>query len=115
MKYEEMSDQQINHAVGMIVSRDNISAISATGEVCVHDFNDSGLCVAWKVFDPCNSWVDVGPISEENMISVDHHNNGSYIKVWGYSDAGLHSISVLRKDIKRGICIVFLMMNEGVK
>ena len=70
MKYEEMSDQQINHAVGMIVSRDNISAISATGEVCVHDFNASGVCISWKVFDPCNSWADAGPIIQENKISL---------------------------------------------
>ena len=105
MKYEEMSDFEINCAVAKALGYNRPGFLNA---VLAGEESEG------EKFDPCNSWANAGPISEENMISVDHHNNGSYIKVWGYSDAGLHSISVLRKDIKRGICVVFLMIKEGI-
>ena len=123
MKCEEMSDFEINcavvNALGLEVA--DIDDSKKTGMTTLyHNLRPNTVWVSdginpWEQYAPCNSWANTGPISEENMISVDHHNNGSYMKVWGYSDAGLHSISVQRKEIKRGICIVFLMMNEGVK
>lgn len=116
MKYEEMSDQQINHAVGMIVSRDNISAVSATGEVCVHDFNDSGLCVAWKVFDPCNSWADAGPIIHHELISIGFDDDGYQIPESGWSYAkspcGKQFYGKVNSPLRTAM-IVFLMMKEA--
>lgn len=128
MNYQEMSDFEINCEVarrlGMSyafwfskseedfceeIKPNQRGPIWHTGEFLVCGYRPSN----GHVFNPCNSWADAAPIVEENLISFDQHYNGSYAKVWGYSDKGLHEVSVLRSDIKKGICIVFLMMKGG--
>lgn len=104
MNYQEMSDEEINK----LVARSIGPSYAALDDCVVHIVNN-----VWTEFDPCNLWGDVGTIAEENFISFDQHYNGSYAKVWGYSNRGLHEVSVLRSDLKKGICIVFLMMKGG--
>lgn len=105
MKYQEMSNTQINVEVAKASGFDSKPFLDAvkSGEKPLYG----------ERFDPCKSWADAGSIAEENLISFDQHYNGSYAKVWGYSDNGLHEVSVLRSQIKKGICIVFLMMKGG--
>lgn len=62
----------------------------------------------------CSNPSDAWPIIVESMISVDQHHNGSYARVWGYSDNGLIEIVCLRDTILRAAMIVFLMMQEAV-
>lgn len=111
MNYQDMSDEEINKAVAMqLGARDFCDGIFVSGD---RRF-DVGKNIKYKFkFDPCNSWDDAGKIAEDNLISFDQHYNGSYAKVWGYSEKGLHEVSVLRNDLKKGICIIFLMMKGG--
>ena len=72
--YASMSDQQINQLVGAIVSRDGLSIIAYSGNAVIHEYSDcgdfKGICLGWKVFDPCNNPVDAWPVILQSKISI---------------------------------------------
>lgn len=72
--YASMSDQQINQLVGTIVSRDGLSIIASNGNAVIHEYSDcgdfKGICLGWKVFDPCNNPADAWPIILQSKISI---------------------------------------------
>ena len=110
MNYAAMSDADINRFIAGYIYPDDQNITPYTHRPDVQVFHRNG-CNSMK--DYCKSWAGAGPIAEENFISIDQHYNGSYKRVWDYSDKGLHEVSVLHEDLKRGVCIVFLMMKEG--
>ena len=73
-------------------------------------FTSSGVK---KSFDPCNNPADAWPIISESMISIDHHFNGSYAMVWGYSKLGCIEMESLRNKVLRAAMIVFLIMQDA--
>lgn len=105
MNYESVSNFEINKrvaiAAGLDWSHEPIQKI-----IHVH----SGKGSVYIPFSPCSNPSDAWPIIMENLISIDQHHNGSYIMVWGYSDAGLITMQCLRKDALRTAMIVFLKM-----
>lgn len=75
MNYSKLTDIEINLAVGKLISRDSWSLVNSEGKACIHEFaepvgNFGVMCLGWKVFDPCNSWADSGPIFEAEKISL---------------------------------------------
>lgn len=71
MNYDEMSDREINLAVAEIVYPEAPHMHSNEGDpriaISVEDDVFNGVV---KMFDPCNSWTDAGPIIEESRISL---------------------------------------------
>ena len=123
--YESMSDQQINQLVGTIVSRDGLSIIASDGNAVIHEYSDcgdfKGICLGWKVFDPCNNTADAWPILLENKISLNYmvaeeawcaHVDGVMTEgcwCWDFDPEHHHD----DKNPLRAAMIVFLMMKES--
>lgn len=111
--YSKMSDQHINQLVGIAISRDNTSIIASDGNAVIHEYADcgefKGLCLGWKVFDPCNNPADAWQIIAENEISI----------IFNWNEDGLHGatthpwISSENSNPLRAAMIVFLMMQEA--
>jgi hypothetical protein len=113
MKYEEMSDFEINGKVAEFVigaiwfleaSKNSHSAIFVTNHM------GSG-----REFDPCNSWADAGPIIQSNYISIVEyvrHNPACVREEWWEADR-FADMNVKHKNPLRAAMIVFLMMKES--
>lgn len=137
MNYEEKSDFEINKAVhfkmidaGKVKERCRLNDVDFVdvfrnefGEnpgpsvIAVMRYVKDGISDGYNpfggAFDYCNNPSDAWPIIMENFISIDQHHNGSYIRVWGYCDAGLISMQCLRKYALRTAMIIFLKMQEA--
>lgn len=98
MNYSEMSDFELNRAVGM-----------ATGDATVSEpvFNQVIRNSNGKQFDPCNSWADAGPVIEKNKICI-----MAYAGRWTASaeNGAFDYISFSNENPRRAAMIVFLMM-----
>lgn len=121
--YSKMSDQHINQLVGIAISRDNTSIIASDGNAVIHEYADcgefKGLCLGWKVFDPCNNPTDAWPIILEHGISIISAKgeficvpSNSIIDGWtGDNAETIYSSSgVIHKNPLRAAMIVFLSM-----
>ncbi|MFH5067192.1 phage protein NinX family protein [Enterobacter cloacae complex sp. 2024EL-00215] len=79
MDYSQLSDQVINAMVGKIVSKDGLSIIASDGNAVIHEYADcgefKGICLGWKVFDPCNNAADAWPIIVGNDISLNSYGS----------------------------------------
>ncbi|TIM24823.1 MAG: DUF2591 domain-containing protein [Mesorhizobium sp.] len=135
MKYEEMSDFEINKAVGEIALEGKWACKPG------HSGNESD---SWhygsvaefvtpypQLPDYCNSWGDAGPIIEKHGISLYRidENDNPFIKdeevvgLWfscgpmvaGYGDPEpiKDGLSCQHKNPLRAAMITFLMMQEG--
>lgn len=112
MKYSEMSDAEINNLVAWksgLYERDD----SCEGYAVGLGGDD------YRLFNPCNSWADAGPIIDENQICLsfdrwredpiwsagyDGHDDYEWSGEWmEFSD----------KNPLRAAMIVFLMMQEA--
>jgi len=122
--YSQLSDFEINKRVAEIVYSIEVVAddfyvkdipFAYHRDEQVFIFIDEPLSGAWRSYNPCNNPADAWPIIVENMISVDQHANGSYARVWGYSESGIVETESLRSNILRAAMIVFLMMQEKSK
>lgn len=100
MKYAEMSDFEINKAVGM-----------ATGEATVSEpvFKQVIRNSNGREFNPCNSWADAGPIIVENGIGLMPFKK-SPAKAWSTSAGLLGNANVQHANPLRAAMIIFLMM-----
>ena len=120
--YASMSDQQINQLVGTIVSRDGLSIIASNGNAVIHEYSDcgdfKGICLGWKVFDPCNNPADAWPIVNASRISIMF--DGTDPQCEGEHHEWCDAISSSQKfgiqhqsNPLRAAMIVFLMMKES--
>ena len=78
MDYSQLSDQEINAMVGKLVSKDGLSIIASDGNAVIHEYADcgelKGICLGWKVFDPCNDPAYAWPIIVDNEISLNSYS-----------------------------------------
>lgn len=112
-KYSEMSDFEINKAVAII-----------EGHKCYYDNGTytNGLDANRAVvkgngiiggFNPCNSWVDAGPIIAENLIGITPMLSG-WKAAPERSPSGFKDYtSAAHSNPLRAAMIVFLMMQES--
>lgn len=112
--YAAMSDQQINQLVGTIISRDGLSIIASDGNAVIHEYSDcgdfKGICLGWRVFDPCNNPADAWLIITEYRISIIDLND----KEWGCRVEGAHGVMrAINENPLRCAMVVFLMMKDG--
>ena len=116
--YNKLSDQEINQAIGKIVSLDGISIIASDGNAVIHEYADcgefKGICLGWKVFDPCNNPADAWPIIVENKIWL-----REMYGIWdskGFPDERhpFNQVGWKDKNPLRAAMIAFLMM-QGEK
>lgn len=82
MDYSEMSDFEINKAVGESTGE----ALNTEETLNLVIRNSTG-----RRFDPCNSWADAGPIIQKNSISLISDWNeegvwGATFQPWIYSE-----------------------------
>lgn len=123
--YAAMSDQEINRLVGTLISRDSLSIIASDGNAVIHEYSDcgdfKGICLGWKVFNPCNNPAEAWPIIVENKISLNYMVSES---AWCTHVDGLMTDGCWCWDIDpehyhdhvnplRAAMIVFLMMKES--
>ena len=118
--YASMSDQQINQLVGTIVSRDGLSIIASNGNAVIHEYSDcgdfKGICLGWKVFDPCNKPADAWPIIDENNITIINDHPGIRYAVNNlnaYRNGDRGCIVKSHSNGLRAAMIVFLKMKES--
>lgn len=99
--YSKLSDREIDRLVLNIIYG-------------VHA-NDKDIQGCWSRggFKYTSDVSDAWPIIVDNLISIDWHFNGSYKRVWGYSEKGLVELKCLQFDILRAAMIVFLEMQEN--
>ncbi len=57
-----------------------------------------------------NSWQNMGPIIEREMLSIESHGHGSRVRIYGYSVKGLHEVIISSNSILKGFAICYLMM-----
>ena len=112
--YSKMSDQHINQLVGIAISRDSTSIIGSDGNALIHKYDFGvfeGLCLGWKVFDPCNNPADAWPIIAENKINIDFRDSlkaGPMARLC--RDNAIYAVN---DNPLRAAMIVFLMMKEA--
>lgn len=110
--YAAMSDQQINQLVGTIISRDGLSIIASDGNAVIHEYSDcgdfKGICLGWRVFDPCNNPADAWPIIVENKLSIYPSSER-----WGVEGPNSDDPFHFDENPLRAAMIVFLMMKDG--
>ena len=115
--YASMSDQQINQLVGTIVSRDGLSIIASNGNAVIHEYSDcgdfKGICLGWKVFDPCNNPADAWPVIDGSYISIQFYQGNWMASVSPSHGNGFRSSCFIGKEPLRAAMIVFLMMKES--
>ncbi|MEG4669587.1 phage protein NinX family protein [Enterobacter cloacae] len=121
MDYSQLSDQEINAMVGKIVSTDGLSIIASDGNAVIHEYADcgefKGICLGWKVFDPCNNWSDGGPIIVSNQISLMYEEAiGKWCAGKPYWVDGCEwqlDIDVMEANPLRSAMIFFLIMQDA--
>lgn len=108
MNYSEMTDFQINKAVGDASGVEWASLDSNYHPLSI--WNDGDLCV----FCPCNSWADAGPIIASNLIAIKpvalYVGGHRWFAIKGEGDFGLKTAD---NNPLRAAMIVFLMMQEN--
>ncbi|HCR2010148.1 TPA: DUF2591 domain-containing protein [Enterobacter asburiae] len=113
MDYSQLSDQEINAMVGKIVSKDGLSIIASDGNAVIHEYADcgefKGICLGWKVFDPCHSPADAWPIIESNRISIRNRYEGDWKAENEWGESRFH----VACNPLRAAMIVFLMMQDA--
>lgn len=114
INYDEMSDFDINIRVGKILH--GRCETEAANQACIHDFAGThGICLGWKVFDPCNSWSDAGIIIKSHDISlISRRANGEWKAELFLcrKDSFDNYATCFHKNPLRAAMIVFLMMQE---
>lgn len=116
--YSKLSDQEINQAIGKIVSRDGMSIIASDGNAVIHEYADcgefSGICLGWKVFDPCNNPSDAWPIILQNRISIGFDADGASDDrtEWVTASNQFFSGYLSCEKALRAAMIVFLKMQD---
>lgn len=104
MKYEEMSDSELNLAVAKIIYPDDQCLIPYNHRADVQIFHRNNL---YTVKDFCNSWADAGPIIEKTKINL----------AWGYDEKWgartVHTPIIKHENPLHAAMIVFLMMKEA--
>jgi hypothetical protein len=120
MDYSQLSDQEINAMVGKIVSKDDLSIIASDGNAVIHEYADcgefKGICLGWKVFDPCHSPADAWPIIVESKIMLSPHCADDEWKAQIHlGRVGIFDnyASAWNKNPLRAAMIVFLMMQDA--
>lgn len=112
MNYSEMSDQEIS-----------LSLAKALG---IYDFDSNGQVFVWSdkesisssgmpsVFDPCNSWADIGPLIEQYGLDMLYNQIGEKV-LWQANcgkefKCGLELIESVEPNPKRAAAICLLML-----
>lgn len=120
MDYSQLSDFEINVMVGKIVSKDGLSIIASDGNAVIHEYADcgefKGICLGWKVFDPCNNPADAWPIINENNITIiNDHPEIRYAvnNLNAYRNGDRGCIAKSHSNGFRAAMIVFLMMQDA--
>lgn len=121
MDYSQLSDQEINAMVGKIVSKDGLSIIASDGNAVIHEYADcgefKGICLGWKVFDPCNNPAEAWPIITVNLISLMHDESlGKWCAGNPYWVDGCEwqlDIDVMDENPLRAAMIFFLMTQDA--
>lgn len=100
MNYSELSDFEINKAVGCVTGEANNS--EDVFNLVIRNTNGNK-------FDPCNSWADAGPIIEKSGIGIMPMLMG-----WrAATERGCRDYtSIANENPLRAAMIVFLMMQE---
>ena len=117
--YASMSDQQINQLVGEKVSRDGMSIIASDGNAVIHEYSDcgdfKGVCLGWKVFDPCNNPADAWPIIIESGITLAFQDGNWWADNLAYWVDGVewNIGGIIDKNPLKAAMIAFLMMKES--
>ncbi len=109
MNYSEMTDLEINRAVGDASGVEWARLDSNYHPLSI--WNDGELCV----FCPCNSWTDAGPIIATNKISLDFDEDGFEPPQNAWCKASSPCGEVYygsENEPLRAAMIVFLMMQE---
>lgn len=112
--YSEMSDFEINCAVALNLGAKDLGDGIFVGEYWRYDIGEH-VKNKFK-FDPCDSWVDAGPIIQDNLISLSPRcaNNEWKASIHiGREDIFDKYVSSWDKNPLRAAMIVFLMMKEG--
>ena len=117
--YSKLSDQEFNARVGRIVSKDGLSIIASDGNAVIHEYADcgefKGICLGWKVFDPCHNPADAWPIIESKLICLaadvfaEPHDGGKWVAQPAY---GWEKERVRSDNPLRAAMIVFLEMHD---
>lgn len=115
MNYSEMTDFEINKAVGEIT----LEGKWACKPGCAGHQSDSWHYGSVDAFvtpysalpEYCNSWSEAGPIIEKNRISLEF--DGDDVAQWCHAIScdGLHRVEYQSNPL-RAAMIVFLMMQE---
>lgn len=117
INYDEMSDFDINIRVGNILHER--CEKGSDNQACIPDIlGNHGLCVGWRVFDPCNSWVDAGIVIHSNDISlISRRANGEWKAELFLcrKDSFDTYATCFHKNPLRAAMIVFLMKQEEYK
>ncbi|MCK6993091.1 MULTISPECIES: phage protein NinX family protein [Enterobacter] len=112
MDYSQLSDQEINAMVGKIVSKDGLSIIASDGNAVIHEYADcgefKGICLGWKVFDPCHNPTDAWPIIADNHIGIAPYPSEAF--AWSSRHGMASDLSAEDKNPLRAAMLVFLMM-----
>lgn len=114
MNYSDMSDFEINKAVGkffpelVIYNGDGkpVTLVSDPGATY------TGVDFEEVEFDPCNSWSDAGPIIMGNKICLSCYPNRNDWDAFTLSDKGYAEETTYDANPLRAAMIVFLMMKE---
>lgn len=120
MDYSQLSDQEINAMVGKIFSKDGLSIIASDGNAVIHEYADcgefKGICLGWKVFDPCNNPADAWPIIVDNKIKIEPvrrvRNYNEWYEEWDASVNSPHFCES-HKNPLRAAMICFLLMQDA--
>lgn len=122
MDYSQLSDQEINAMVGRLVSKDGLSIIASDGNAVIHEYADcgefKGICLGWKIFDPCHNPADAWPIIVDNEISLNSYSGtweASYeydAPIGAFGTDELVTKAVEGKNPLRTAMIAFLMKRE---
>ena len=106
MKYEEMSDSELNLAVAKIIYPDDQCLIPYNHRADVQIFHRNNL---YTVKDFCNSWADAGPIVEKHRITITSLIDGT---AWDALSI-MGEVEFRDENPLRAAMIVFLMMKEA--
>lgn len=117
MNYADMSDFEINKAVGEIALEGKWACKPG------HSGNESDLWYYGSVDtfvtpycqlpDYCNSWADAGPIIMGNKICLSCYPHRNDWDAFTLSDKGYAEETTYDENPLRAAMIVFLMMQEG--
>lgn len=119
--WDDWSDFKINKRIADFIFPEQIRSTKAAKKnvVDVLIANGGKGFYRHEYVDYCNNWADIGPIIEQNGISINYDcetqpdNSAEWWNVNGFGDDGEVRVDY-KLNPKRSAAIVFLMMN-GVK